>query len=340
MDNKKLEKNDGADMTIEKMLSLIKQHKKNYFIILCISFLVGIIVSFSIPKSYTTKIMLAPETSTNSLLSGNLSTLSSLVGMNMSGNSSDAIFPEIYPDVVSSVNFLVGLSKIHVQTSDGKISTTLYDYMENKQKAPWWVLSQYFGKESKTENNINPFRLNKDQTGVIKSINQSITCSVNKNNGVITIKATAQDALISAVLADSVSLRLQAFITDYRTNKARNDLAHIQKMYSESKMHYEKARQRYGIFADANQDVTMASVKTKENDLENEMQLQYNIYSQMTTQLQMAKAKVIEKTPVYAVLQPASVPYRKSSPKRMLMTLAFVLVGCMGYTAYIMLKRN
>lgn len=340
MDNNKTAKNEKADITIENILSMVKQHKKKYLIVLCVSFLVGIIVSFSIPKSYTTKIMLAPETSTNSLLGGNLSTLTSLVGMNMSGNTSDAIFPEIYPDVVSSVNFLVGLSKMHVETADGKVSTTLYDYMENKQEAPWWALSQYFGNEKKTGNGINPFKLNKAQTGVIKSINKSIICSVNKNNGVITIKATAQDALISAVLADSVSSRLQTFITDYRTNKARNDLAYIQKMYTEAKKHYEQTRQRYGAFADANQDITMASVKTKENDLENEMQLQYNIYSQMTTQLQMAKAKVIEKTPVYAVLQPASVPYRQSSPKRMLITLAFVLVGCMGYTIYLMLKRN
>lgn len=340
MDNNKTAKSDGADMTIEKMLSMARQHKKKYLIVVCVSFLVGAIISFSIPKSYTTKIMLAPETSTNSLLGGNLSTLSSLVGMNMSGNSSDAIFPEIYPDVVGSVNFLVGLSKMHVQTADGKVSTTLYDYMENRQKVPWWALSKYFRKEKKTGKGINPFKLNKDQTGIIKSINKSITCSVNKNNGVITIKATAQDALISAVLADSVSSRLQTFITDYRTNKARNDLAYIQKMYTEAKKHYEQARQRYGVFADTNQEITMASVKTKENDLENEMQLQYNIYSQMTTQLQIAKAKVIEKTPVYAVLQPASVPYRQSSPKRMLITLAFVLLGCMGYTMYIMLRQD
>lgn len=333
-------KNDGVDMTVEKMLLMIKQHRKKYFLVALVSGIVGIIISFSIPKSYTTKIMLAPETSTNSLLGGNLSALSSLVGMNMSGNSSDAIFPEIYPDVVSSVNFLVGLSKMHVETADGKVSTTLYDYIENGQKAPWWAFFRYFAKKKKTGDNINPFKLNKDQTGVIKSLDKSIMCSVNKNNGVITIKATAQDALISAVLADSVSSRLQTFITDYRTNKARNDLAYIQKMYAEAKKHYEQARQRYGAFADSNQDIVMASVKTRENDLENEMQLQYNIYSQMTTQLQMAKAKVIEKTPVYAVLQPASVPYRQSSPKRMLITLALILVGCMGYTAYVMLKQK
>ena len=84
----------------------------------------------------------------------------------------------------------------------------------------------------------------------------------------------------------------------------------------------------------------LESYKAKESDLENEMQLQYNIYTQLTTQLQMARAKVIEKTPVYAILQPTTVPYRHSSPKKSIIVLAFLFVGCMGYTAYLMLKNN
>lgn len=332
-------RNENTNISIEKFFLILKQNSRKYVLTILFSGIIGLIVAFSIPKSYTTKIMLAPEANTNSLLGGGVSSLSSLIGMNMSGSSSDAILPEIYPDVVSSTNFLVGLSEIHVKTIDGKISTTLYDFIENNQKSPWWAFPQYFEKKKGFKKKINPYKLDKKQSNVIKSINNSITCSVNKNNGVITIKAIAQDPLISAVLADSVSSRLQSFITDYRTNKARNDLSYIQKMYTEAKKHYEQARQRYGSFADVHQNIAMASVKAQEEDLENEMQLQYSIYSQVTTQLQMARAKVIEKTPVYAIIQPASVPYRQSSPKRMLITIGFVLIACMGYTSYLMLKK-
>lgn len=41
---------------------------------------------------------------------------------------------------------------------------------------------------------------------------------------------TDQDPLISATMADSVSMHLQQFITKYRTNKARIDVEHYQKL--------------------------------------------------------------------------------------------------------------
>ena len=329
---------DVYNFDIKKLLASMVRHKLQYAIVLSVSFALGIIVSFSLPKSYTAKVMLAPETSTGNSLGG-LSSLASLAGVNMNGMSSDAIYPEIYPEVVGSTKFLVELSSIKVKSADGTISTTLYDYIETKQKAPWWSsMFSFLGKEKHTGKTLNAFNLSQEQSGIINAIGNSISCSVNNSTSVITIKATAQDPLISATLADSVSVRLQKFITDYRTNKARNDVNNIQKLYNEAKARYDKARQLYSSYSDSNNDLILASYKAKQSDLENEMQLQYNIYSQVTTQLQMAKAKVIEKTPVYAVLQPSTVPYRHSAPKKSLVLVAFLFIGFFGYTAYLVFR--
>ncbi len=329
---------DAYNFDVKKLLASMMRHKRQYAIVLSVSLALGLIVSFSLPKSYTAKVMLAPETSTENALGG-LSSMASLVGINMNGMSSDAIFPEIYPDVVGSTKFLVELSSIKVKSADGAISTTLYDYMETKQKSPWWsAMFSFLGKEKHTGKNVDAYRLDKDQSGIINAIGGSISCSVNSKTNVITIKATAQDPLISATLADSVSARLQKFITDYRTNKARNDVNNIQKLYNEAKARYDKARQLYSAYSDSNSDLVLASFKAKQTDLENEMQLQYNIFSQVTTQLQMAKAKVIEKTPVYAVLQPSTVPFRHSAPKKSLILAAFLFIGFFGYTAYLVFR--
>ena len=329
---------DVYNFDIKKLLASMVRHKLQYAIVLSVSFALGIIVSFSLPKSYTAKVMLAPETSTGNSFGG-LSSMASLVGINMNGMSSDAIYPEIYPEVVGSTKFLVELSSIKVKSSDGTISTTLYDYLETKQKTPWWSsMFSFSRKEKHMGKTLNAFNLSQEQSEIINAIGNSISCSVNNSTSVITIKATAQDPLISATLADSVSVRLQKFITDYRTNKARNDVNNIQKLYNEAKARYDKARQLYSSYSDSNSDLILASYKAKQSDLENEMQLQYNIYSQVTTQLQIAKAKVIEKTPVYAVLQPSTVPYRHSAPKKSLVLVAFLLIGFFGYTAYLVFR--
>ena len=332
-----MEKINNKSISLGGFFSVV--NKKHYLVVFIVCLLLGVVVSFSIPKSYTTKVMLAPETSSEtSGLSGNLASVASMVGMNMSGIGSDAIFPEIYPDVVTSTAFLVHLSSMKVKTLDGKLSTTLYDYMENYQKLPWWFGIFSSNKKKNTGLNLNQRMLNKEQTMVIKEIANSVSCSVDQNTGVITIKASAQDAGISASIADTLSVSLQNFITNYRTNKARNDLANIQKLYAEAKLRYEKARQKYAFYADANQDLVLESFKAKETELENEMQLQYNIYTQLTAQLQSARAKVIEKTPVYAVIQPSTVPYRPSSPRKFIIIAAFLLIGISGYTAYAIFK--
>ena len=76
----------------------------------------------------------------------------------------------------------------------------------------------------------------------------------------------------------------------------------------------------------------MESFKSKQDDLENDMQLKYNTYSTLNTQLQAAKAKIQEKTPAFTLIQGAAVPIKASEPKRMLFVLgtmifAFILIS-------------
>ena len=157
---------------------------------------------------------------------------------------------------------------------------------------------------------------------------------------VITINVTDQDPLICATMADSAKTRLQKFITDYRTSKVKVDLEYNKKLYKEAKERYEKARRLYAEFADANQDVILQSVQTKQNDLENEMQLQYNIYQQVVANLQQAEMKVQEETPAFTTLQSATVPVMKAGPKRAQMCLIFLFLAFLGTTAYILYKED
>ena len=139
---------------------------------------------------------------------------------------------------------------------------------------------------------------------------------------VITINVTDQDALICATLADSVKMRLQKFITDYRTSKARVDLEYNQKLYGEAREKYEQARNRYATYADSHRSVSSQSAQTKESDLQNEMQMQQQIYQQVVAQLKQAEMKVQQETPAFTTLQSATVPVLKAGPKRAQMCLS------------------
>lgn len=262
--------------------------------------------------------------------------------MGTSKGGGDALFPELYPDLIESNDFITSLFDVKVKSKDGKINTTYYNYLSTMQKAPWWtqaigaIKNIFASKEASgiSQQKVNPFMLTKKQDEVAKSIGSLIKCNVDKKDYVISISVDDQDPLICATVADTVRQRLQQFITEYRTSKARTDLEYYQRLCKDAKEKYEKVRRTYGSYSDANQDVILESYKLKENDLENEMQLLYNNYTALTTQVQQAQAKLLMQTPAFTTLQNASVPLKPTGPKRMIFALGMTFLAFIILTFY------
>ena len=331
------------------LLRVIKADKWKMCIWLGAAAILALAVAFDTPREYKSSVMLAPETASSNSLTSNISSLASMVGMDMNfGESNDAIYPELYPDLIQSTDFLVSLFPIQVETKDGSVKTTFYDYLKNHNKEGWW---NYPGKwlhdlmASKDDTpgdstKVDPFRLTKDQYDIAHNIGRSIDCSVDKKTSVISIEVTAQDPLVAATMADSIKNRLQVFITSYRTKKARNDLAYMERLFGEAREQYVKARQQYAAYVDANQDVILQTYKLKEEDLENDMQLKYNAYTQVYEQLQLSKAKVQENTPAFTVVQSASVPVKHINKSKLVMMTLFMFLGAALRVLILMWKKR
>lgn len=325
----------------------VKKNKRLYYKVIPLVFVVTALVAFSIPNYYHCTVMLAPE-ATSAKSGGGLSSLASSFGINLGSNSAgaDALMPTLYPDLMNSVTFRASLFPIKVQREDDDSTMTYYDYLKDGQKMPWWtaatkaLFSVFSGDAKPDSKKVNTFKLTKEQNEVVKIIAEKMVCDVDKMSMVITIDVTDQDPLICATIADSVQRRLQDFITDYRTSKARVDLAYNQKLYREAKERYEQARRRYAAYTDANQKVFLESVRSQRSDLENEMQLQQRAYSQIAAQLQLAEAKVQEETPAFTTLQPATVPTQKAGPKRSRACLLMLFLAILVTTVYVIHKEG
>lgn len=330
-----------------KIVDIVRKDWRMTGIFCFVAAVLAVIVAFSTPKIYKAKVMLAPESSSGNNLTSGINSLASMVGMNMKlGSSSDALYPEIYPDLMKSTDFLVGLFPVKVTSLKGDINEDYYTYLKSDQKSPFWAYPMGLamrglnsllgggdeedggsGNVGKKDKGVNPFHLTREQFRVVESISGKLKCSVDKKTNVITIEVTDQDPLIAASMADSVKSRLQVFITRYRTNKARNDLAYMEKLFKEAKEQYTRIRQRYAEYADANQDLLLEAYKSKLDDMENEMQLRYNIYTQVSEQLQLAKSKVQEQTPAFTVVQSATVPIIHSSKPKVYTLIQFVFLA-------------
>ncbi len=339
---------EESSIDFGKIFKDLLKHKTLYFKVLPLAFVLAAIYTLSLPNYYNCQVKLSPELSGSGSKSG-LASLASSFGVNLGsalGNSTEALFPTLYPDLMNSVDFKTSLFDVPVTREEDQKTFAYYDYLMNEQKAPWWsmgikVFFSLFGSdEEQSDTKVDPFRLTKKQAAIVKAINKNVVCDVDKKTMVITIDVTDQDPLICATMADSVKTRLQKFITDYRTSKARVDLEYNQKLYGETKAKYVQARDAYARFSDSHRDVSSQSAQTKLADLQNEMNLQHQIYQQVVAQLQQAEMKVQQETPAFTTLQSATVPVLKAGPKRAQMCLIFLFLAFLGTTAWILYKED
>ena len=344
---------EESSIDFKKIFNDIVKHRMLYAKVLPIAFVLAAIYALALPNYYNCTVKLSPEMSGSKSTSG-LASLASSFGVNLGsgGAGTEALFPTLYPDLMNSVDFKTSLFHVPVTIEGNKEkgekdrTMSYYDYLSKEQKSPWWsqgikaIMSMFNGQSSMVNEKVNKFRLTREQAGIVKAIDQKVVCDVDKKTMVITINVTDQDPVIAATMADTVKTRLQNFITDYRTSKARVDLEYNRKICAETKARYEKARQLYAEFMDHNRDIILQTVRQKQTDLENEMQLQYNAYQQVAAQLLSAEAKVQEETPAFTTLQSATVPVMKAGPKRAQMCLIFVFLAFLGTTGWILYKED
>lgn len=304
-----------------------------------IAAIVGLIVAFSIPKEFTTTVKMAPE-GINTTKGGGMADLAALAGFDIgSSNNWEGINLTLYPDVIMSTPFMVELSQIPVQGADMDSTLTFYDYIDTQISSPWW--SYIFklplkavgwvasiGKEEESEPaTINPYALSKKQSDILEDIKSRIAVSVDKKTGVITASATTQDPIVTATVADSMVNKLQEYIYKYRTEKAIRDLDFTQNMFDEAKQNYHDAQRKWAEAYDANRNIAKQSAQVDLTRLQNEQQLAFSVYNQMAQQLESAKIKVQEQTPCVTIIEPASIPVKKSNASKLVILIGFIFLG-------------
>lgn len=339
------------EIDLMAILNKLKASKRFIIKVSIIGFIAGIVIAFSIPKEYTTSVILAQSTASDK--AGGLGALASMAGIDLQ-QSSGELSPVLYPDILASTPFMLGLFDIRVSDAEKEIDTTLYNYLLNHQKGAWWgyvmgapaqVLALLRGSEEEEMEEGDASAkskiivLSKEQEEILGSLKSRINISVDKKTGLTTIAVTMQSAAISARIADTVISYMQNYIVNYRTEKARQNLEYIEKLYDEAKINYFDTQQEYAKAMDANLSVVSAKYQaTTLTRLQNEMNLAYGVYNQTAQQLQLAKIKVQDTKPVCVIIQPAVVPSNPSKPKKKIILAGFVFLAFAGACGWVYLK--
>ena len=354
--NQNMDQNQQTEEQEIDLLELARKlwrRRKSFYKSCGIAVVVALVVAFSIPKEYAVTVTLSPESGESSG-SSSLGGIASMMGVNLgSGDGADALNITLFPDILSSNPFALELYGMPVTVEDGEETTSmpLNEYMESQSK-PWWswlmslpgkavggILS-LFKDEEEGSAELNPFRLSKEETLKLEAIKKSMSATVDKKTGITTITVTLQDPLVAATVADSVVCKLQDYVTDYRTRKAIDDCAYWEKLYTERQSEYYTAQQKYAAYVDENKGLYTEKSKVEGDRLQNDMNLAYQVYSQTAQQLQLTRGKIQEAKPVFAVVNPATVPIKAASPKKLMILVGFVFLAFCGTAGWILFGED
>lgn len=306
-----------------------------------IGLVIGIIVAISIPKQYTVEVTLSPEMGNNK--GGGLSGLAaSFLGSGVTmGDGTDALNASLSADIVSSTPFLLELSAMEIPISKNEVMA-LSIYLD-EESSPWWsyvigfpgmviggVKSLFTGGDepiSYDKASQGAIELSKKELKKIETLKKMISASVDKKTSMTSVAVTFQTPRVAAVVADSVVKKLQEHIIDYRTSKAKEDCGYLEKLFKERQQEYYAAQQKYADYLDSHDNIILQSVRAEQERLQNDMSLAYQVYSQVASQLQVARAKVQEEKPVFAVVEPAVVPLEPSGTSRKVYVLVFIFLS-------------
>lgn len=327
----------GAGMVMDWM-GIITRLLKNWKKIVLIGFIfgvLGILSTMLMQRKWNVTMTLAPELQKGG--SSSLGSIASMLGMSAAqlGSSTDAMNITLFPEICRSTPFLVGLfdvpltsyvSEKQAEAGVQPLHTTVYMHLskEDKEKkglAKWLHERRQKKHTEKPYTGVaNPTELTRKEAAVVKALRESISSDVDKKTGITTISVVMDDRLMTKQLADTVCTRLQAYVSKYRTQKAQADYDYYVLLAEEARQELVRAQAAYAAAVDYDRSVILQGAKSETERLQSEALLASQIYSQMAQQRELARAKIQEDKPVYAVVQPATLPQRPmdSRSKRVL----------------------
>ena len=311
----------------------------------------GIVWAFTRPVEFTGSVRVLPELEVKG--GGTLSKLGSLAGL--AGidlndvNSTDAVRPDLYPNVLQSTPFALYMMKQKVFVPEQNKELSLIQYLtQNKEGGVsfsliGWIMG-WFRSQTPVPQQVSTkpetvLRLTKEEHEGVEELQDRIQANLDKKTGIISIVVKMPDPIIAATVANIATDYLRDYVTTYRTGKTIQELKLLTTQTNDSKKRYEQAQFNLSSRKDQNLNLVMNTAMDRIEKLRYDRDLAYSIYSELSKKLEEVKIRLQEETPVFKILEPSVVPLKKSEPKRTAIVLFFTVVGMLGCTGYLFLKK-
>ena len=343
------------------LVDLIKKMWLNKGLILkltAVFMVIGVFVALFSPKVYTASCDVVPQTSDGSG-SSRMSSLAALAGINLNQSMDvKALSPMVYENILNSTTFRKELMQTPIEFEKAGKPVSFYEYYTSEEYnkptigsyimkytigLPFTILNAIRGEQelpqmaaSTTGDAQLIETMSKDEYKVSQILSKSVSIVLTEKKGFVTITANMPEAVAAAQLAQATVSLLQKYITEFKIDKVQSNLDFVQSRYDEAKNNFEDIQVRRAKYRDANQGVIKHSARIEQDKLDAEYTLAMTLYTELAKQLEQAKISVKETTPILTIINPVTIPYKKSKPQRATILLAFTFLGAVAGMGLVM----
>jgi uncharacterized protein involved in exopolysaccharide biosynthesis len=150
---------------------------------------------------------------------------------------------------------------------------------------------------------------------------------LDEKGKIIKLSVSMPEPVIAAQVNHLILESLIAYVTEYKTEKQRLNLEFIEERVTESEKKFEQAQMKLASFRDSNQGIISQRLQTREEQLQFEFNIAYNIYNTLKQEFEQSAIQLKKETPVFTVLEKAAIPLGASKPNKPLILIFSIFVG-------------
>ncbi len=324
--------------------ALLKVLWKERWLILAITSLFvigGALYAFTAREEFVSEGKILPEVSGGAGSSlGGLANLVGIGGFELGlKNNTDAIRPDLYPDLINSTPFFLELMKQNVLSKNGdtlQFEDFYHLTIEGGKVLKDEKLKTFVGKPQGV---IVMNQLTEDR---LQDLRERITASIDKKSGVIGFSVKMPDPVVAAEVAKYAMNYLTQYVSEYRTEKNKQEVDFLGRKVATARGEFYNDQARKASYADqfSAPSIRLKAADVQRERLESEYKLSSNVYNELLKKYEEAKIKLQQATPVFQVLEPPVVPNLKSEPKKGIIIIATMISGFIVSILFVVLFKR
>ena len=135
------------------------------------------------------------------------------------------------------------------------------------------------------------------------------------------------DPYAAADLVRVTSNQLMERIIDYESRKAGEQFLYVQRLVGQARERYERSQRELALYNDRNRSLVTATSQIDRDRLQRDYQMAFDVYQEVSRELEQARIKMNQDTPVFTVLEQVAVPTERDSPRRSRITALSLVIG-------------